>query len=87
MPPALTEPFDRPRATKPGPATVALERFDTLPDSAHVRLPTVCGLQGISPATVWRWVREGRLPRPHRLGPQVTAWNVGELRAALARVA
>ena len=60
----------------------ALKAFDALPDSAHVRLPTVCGLFGISPATAWRWVRAERLPAPKKLSPGVSAWNVGEIRAA-----
>ena len=42
----------------------ALAQFDNLPDSAHVRLPTVAAWRGISPATVWRWVQSGRLPAP-----------------------
>lgn len=60
----------------------ALRYFDQLPDSAYVRLPVVAALLGISPMTVWRWSRSGRLPRPKKVGPKVTAWNVGELRKA-----
>jgi predicted DNA-binding transcriptional regulator AlpA len=62
----------------------ALRDFDSLPDIALVRLPTVqslCG--GCSAPTIWRWVRDGRLPKPRRLSPGITGWNVGELRAAL----
>ncbi len=62
----------------------ALAQFDNLPDSSHVRLPVVAAWLGIGTATVWRWVRAGRLPRPVKLGPNVTAWRVGELRAAKA---
>jgi predicted DNA-binding transcriptional regulator AlpA len=29
----------------------------------------------ISPATIWRWVRAGRFPKPVKLGPGVTAWR------------
>lgn len=58
----------------------ALAHFDALPDAAHVRLPVVAALKGIGPATVWRWVQIGRLPKPHKLGPNTTAWNVGEIR-------
>lgn len=62
----------------------ALAQFDQLPDSAHVRLPVVAALRGISPPTVWRWVRTGRLPAPVKLGPNTTGWNVGELRRLMA---
>lgn len=30
-------------------------------------------------STVYRWVREGRLPPPVRLGPQSTRWRRSEL--------
>lgn len=59
-----------------------LANFDSLPDSAHVRLPVVAGLHDISAATVWRWVKSGHLPAPVKLGPGVTAWKVGDLRRA-----
>ena len=72
----------------PAPVTASppLAQFDTLPESAHVRLPVVAALHGIGPATVWRWVRAGRLPTPVKLGPNTTAWRVGELRRAMAQV-
>jgi len=63
----------------------ALRNFDSLPNSANVRQPVVEALCGFSSATVWRRVNDGGLPRPHKLSDRVTAWNVGELRGALAR--
>jgi predicted DNA-binding transcriptional regulator AlpA len=63
----------------------ALRHFDSLPDSAHVRQPVVQALTSYSSATVWRRVKDGGLPRPHKLSERVTAWNVGELRAYLAK--
>lgn len=62
----------------------SLEHFDRLPDSASVRQPTVAGLFAISPATVWRRVRNGTLPKPYKLSERVTVWSVADLRAALA---
>jgi predicted DNA-binding transcriptional regulator AlpA len=58
----------------------ALVHFDSLPDSAHVRLPVVAALRGSSPATIWRHVKAGLLPAPVKLGPNTTAWRVGDLR-------
>jgi prophage regulatory protein len=74
-----------PQAPEPQAATTptipsALAQFDALPDSAYVRLPVVAALHGVGPATVWRWVKAGRLPAPLKLGPNVTAWRVGSLR-------
>lgn len=65
----------------------SLRHFDALPDSANVRQPVVQALFSISPATVWRWVDSGSLPKPRKHGERVTAWNVGELRAVLHRKA
>lgn len=65
----------------------ALKNFDLLPDSANVRQPVVEALWGCSSATVWRRVKDGRLPAPKKLSDRITAWNVGALRRALAKAA
>lgn len=64
----------------------ALHQFDSLPDSASVRLPVVCALFGVSGPTVWRWAKAGRLPAPVKRGG-VTAWRAGDLRRALSETA
>lgn len=61
----------------------ALKNFDSLPDSAFVRQKVVEGLYGCSSATVWRNVKKLIIPAPRKLSERVTAWNVGQLRAAL----
>jgi predicted DNA-binding transcriptional regulator AlpA len=61
-----------------------LTHFDKLPDSAHVRLPVVAGLYGCSFPTIWRNVKAGKIPAPVKLTENCTAWNVGQLRKALA---
>lgn len=60
-----------------------LEGFDKLPNAAHVRLPVVMALYACSAASVWRYLQDKRIPASRKFGPRVTAWNVGELRAAL----
>lgn len=62
----------------------SLTNFDTLPDSASVRQPVVQALYACSAASVWRGVHAGRIPKPRKLSPRTTCWNVGELRQALA---
>jgi predicted DNA-binding transcriptional regulator AlpA len=64
-----------------------LTSFDVLPASAFVRLPVVCELFGIAPATVWRWSQEGKLPRPKKISERVSGWQVGELRKKLREAA
>lgn len=65
---------------QPSPALVT---FDSQPNCAFVRLPVVMALYGISPATVWRNVKNGNIPKPRKLTTRTTVWNVGELRVAL----
>jgi predicted DNA-binding transcriptional regulator AlpA len=71
------------KATRERHTRETIQHFDTLPDSAGVRLPVVCALLGCSPATVWRHVRLGLLPAPRKISTKVTIWPVGALRAAL----
>jgi len=37
------------------------------------------GVIDASPATLWRWVREGRFPAPFKLGPGVTVWSISDV--------
>ena len=38
----------------------------------------------VSPATIWRWVREGKFPKPFKLGESVTVWDAAEVDAFIA---
>jgi predicted DNA-binding transcriptional regulator AlpA len=64
----------------------ALVDFDRLPNSAHVRLPVVQHLTGYSRASVWRRAADAldAFPKPRKLGPGNTGWNVGDIRRFLA---
>lgn len=37
----------------------------------------------ISEATLWRWVRKGKFPKPLKLSERVTAWRAEDVRAWL----
>jgi len=54
--------------------------FDKLPDSAYVDVRAVADIHDISVPTAWRWSARGLLPKPEKLGPGTTRWNVGALR-------
>lgn len=41
------------------------------------------GLLPIGASTVWRWVSEGRFPKPVKLSGGVTAWSSDAIRAHL----
>jgi predicted DNA-binding transcriptional regulator AlpA len=62
----------------------ALVNFDSMPDSAYIRLPVIKALYGLSTATIWRNVKNGFIPKPIKLSERCTAWNVGAIRADLA---
>jgi predicted DNA-binding transcriptional regulator AlpA len=53
-----------------------------LPATGYVReSQLIPEIVPISSATLWRWCKAGRFPKPQKLGPRVTAWNVSDVRA------
>ncbi|OIJ42637.1 helix-turn-helix transcriptional regulator [Massilia timonae] len=46
--------------------------------------PKKPGILPVSPATIWRWVRDGKFPKPLKLGPCVTGWHTHEVDAFIA---
>jgi len=41
----------------------------------------------VSPATVWRWVKEGKFPAPFKLGPNITVFDLDQVEAFVAQQA
>jgi predicted DNA-binding transcriptional regulator AlpA len=68
--------------TDPSSIPDALKNFDLLPDSAFVKQEVVEGLFACSPSTVWRMVKRGELPQPHKITARSSRWQAGELRKA-----
>lgn len=76
--------MSRPAKIKPA-IPLALQNFDSLPNAAHVRVGVLAGLLAQSVATTWRRARlDPSFPKPRKLGPQHTAWCVGDVRRFLA---
>ena len=46
--------------------------------------PAKPGKLPVSPATVWRWVREGKFPKPFKLSECVTVWDLAQVEAFIA---
>jgi predicted DNA-binding transcriptional regulator AlpA len=42
------------------------------------------GLLPLSPATIWRKVKEGTFPKPVKLGERITAWHMVDIEQWLA---
>lgn len=50
----------------------------------YVRAKECAAMFGVSESTWWRWLAEGRLPKPIKIGPRVTCWRIEELEKRLA---
>ena len=60
-----------------------------LPDRCFLRLPSIVAPHGVIPisrSTWWAGVRSGRFPKAVKLGPNITAWRVEEIRALIDRL-
>lgn len=54
-----------------------------LPSEGFARLPTVCAVCAMSPASIWRRVANRSFPQPIRFGTRMTAWRVEDVREFL----
>lgn len=64
------------------------EDVKVLPEAGFVRLRTIVGPNGIIPVSRSSWyagIKEGRYPKPVRIGPRVSAWRVSDIRALIQR--
>jgi len=67
--------------------------FDQLPDSAYIResqliqSPKRPGSNAplpFSAPTLWRKVKDGSFPKPHKISSRVTAWKISQVREWMA---
>ncbi len=60
--------------------------MNQLPAEGFLRLKQIIGSKGtpaiipVSRSTWWAGVKEGRFPKPTKLGKRTTAWNVADIR-------
>ena len=78
---AITSASSQPTAAAP------ITPIDAMPGSAFLRESQLVKKPGndapiipVSPATLWRWVRLGKFPKPMKVGPNTTAWRVADVR-------
>jgi prophage regulatory protein len=45
------------------------------------------GMLPVSPATIWRWVKSEKFPKPFKLGVGTTVWDAAQVEAFIARAA
>ena len=56
----------------------------TLPQTGFVRLKQILAPRGpipVSKSTWWAGVKDGRFPKPMKLGPRTTVWRAEDIRA------
>jgi predicted DNA-binding transcriptional regulator AlpA len=58
-----------------------------LPPEGFVRLPVVIRIIGIGKTTWWNGIKNGRYPKPVKLGPRMSVWRVEDIRALIANPA
>lgn len=67
------------------PQTVRLPHF---PQTGFVRLTSILAPTGPIPvgrSTWWAGVKDGRFPKPVKLGPRTTVWRIEDIRALIER--
>ena len=59
---------------------------DQLPLTGFMRLPQILQLIPISKSAWWQGCRDGRFPKPVKLGPKTTAWRVEDIAALIESI-
>ena len=59
---------------------------EQLPLTGFMRLPQILQLIPVSKSTWWQGCREGRFPKPVKLGPKTTAWRVADITSLIERI-
>ena len=55
----------------------------TLPAEGYVRLPSILAVYPVSATTWHNGVKDGRFPKPVKLGARTSAWRVEDIRKLL----
>lgn len=81
--PRSTKATKRQRENRKEASLDVVRNFSELPDCALVGVGVVAALMGCSEMSIWRYAKEGAIPKPVNISYRVTRWRVGELRAFL----
>ena len=57
------------------------------PSTGFVRLSAIIAPNGpipVSKSTWWAGIKDGRFPKPVKLGPRITAWRVEDIRSLIS---
>ena len=62
--------------------------FNGLPDTGFLRLAAIISPHGpipVSKSTWWAGIKDGRFPKPVKLGPRITVWRVEDIRELIEK--
>lgn len=57
-----------------------------LPVIGFLRLPQILEIIPVSKSAWWQGCKDGRFPKPVKLGPKTTAWKVEDIAALIERI-
>ncbi len=56
-----------------------------LPETGFLRLPAILQIFPIGKSSWWQGVKDGRFPKPVKLGQRTTAWKIEDVRALIEK--
>ena len=65
-----------------------MSNFTPLPDTGFLRLSSILAPNGpipVSKSTWWAGVKDGRFPKPIKLGARITVWRAEDIRSLIER--
>lgn len=63
-----------------------MANFTDLPDTGFLRLSSILAPRGpipVSKSTWWAGIKDGRFPKPVKLGARITVWRVADIRSLI----
>ncbi len=61
-----------------------IQQAAALPAEGYARLSQVLAVIPVSKSTWWNGIKDGKYPKPVKLGPRTTVWRVEDIRALIA---
>ena len=62
-----------------------MQHQNLLPQTGFIRIKEVLKIFPIGRSTWWDGVKDGRFPKPVKLGERTTAWKVEDIRALIEK--
>lgn len=55
----------------------------SMPEWQRLRLNSVIQCTGLARSTIWKYIAEGKFPKPHAIGSRLRVWEASEVHAWL----